>query len=224
MDTMRTSYVRHWPACVKRDVVQVTTSVVPRMQGLQPDILSVAMMLCQDPTAAVRSAVARQMGHVVCNLRSYQQARQHMTTAEKQVDQTGGDVNELANDMSSMSMTEGADTAMQQVVQSIQSLAAQDAFQLRQQFVKVCYHVAVACRSYESQTNLFQQHFLQTLLQLAHDKIANVRLAVARALIELTELAQLPEVIGVVDMLERDSDLDVASSIAARNVNRVERP
>ena len=188
------------------------------MQGLQPDIPSVAMMLCQDPTAAVRSAVARQMGHVVCNLWSYHHTTPHITTAGQQVNQTDGNVKELAEDLSSMTMTvaEGADNPMQRLVQAIQSLAAHDAFQLRQQYVEVCYYVAIACRSFEPCTDLFQQHFLQTLLQLAHDKVANVRLGVARALSKLTELAQLPEVIGVADMLERDSDPDVASSIAAR--------
>ncbi|KAL3137768.1 hypothetical protein ABBQ38_005030 [Trebouxia sp. C0009 RCD-2024] len=194
------------------------------LQGLQPDILSVAMMLCQDDTAAVRSAVARQMGHVVCNLWSYHQTRQGTITPEKQVDQTTGNVNQLAEDLSSMSMTEGADNPMQQIIHAVQSLAAQDAFQLRQQYVKVCYYVAIACRSFEPCTNLFQQYFLQTLLQLAHDKVANVRLGLAQALSKLTELAQLPEVIGVTDMLERDSDLDVASSMAARAANGVQSP
>lgn len=195
-----------------------------RLQGLQPDILSVAMMLCQDDTAAVRSAVARQMGHVVCNLWSYHLTRQGTITPEKQVNQTKGNVNQLAEDLSSMSMTEGADNPMQQIVHAVQSLAAQDAFQLRQQYVKVCYYVAIASRSFEPCTNLFQQYFLQTLLQLAHDKVANVRLGVSQALSKLTELAQLPEVIGVTDMLERDSDLDVAGSMAARTANSVQSP
>lgn len=190
------------------------------LQGLQPDILSVAMMLCQDPTAAVRSAVARQMGHAVCNLWSYHQQSQHATT----VNQIDDRDDELASEFDSMSMTEGPDNPMQQIVHSIQSLATKDAYQFRQQYVKVSYHIAIACKSCESQTNLFQQHFLQTLLELSHDKVANVRLAVARALTNLTELAQLPEVIGVLDMLERDSDLDVATFITAKKAKPVESP
>lgn len=188
------------------------------LQGLQPDILSVGMMLCQDPTAAVRSAVARQMGHVVCNLWSYYQQKQHAATA-KQRDDPG---NELANDLDSMSLTESPDDPMQHIVQSIKSLATMDAYQLRQQYVKVSYHVALACRSGELQMNLFEQHFLRTLLELAHDKVANVRLAVAQALTILIELAQLPEVIGVLDMLESDSDLDVVNSIKTNKAKSVE--
>ena len=175
--------------------------------------MSVAMMLCQDPTAAVRAAVARQMGNVVCNLWSYHLTRQHAAPA--QVNQRGSYDNELVDGLSSMSMTEGADNPMQQIVHSIRSLAVQDAYQLRQQFVKVCYQIAIACKARDSQTGLFQEHFMQTLLELAHDKVANVRLAVAQALSNLTEVAQLPEVIGVLDMLERDNDLDVANSITA---------
>lgn len=175
------------------------------------------MMLCQDPTAAVRSAVARQMGHVVCNLWSYHQQKQHAATAKHR---DSGD--ELANDLDSMSLTDSPDDPMQHIVQSIKSLATMDAYQLRQQYVKVSYHVAIACRSSDLQTNLFQQHFLQTLLELAHDKVANVRLAVAQALTNLIELAQLPEVIGVLDMLERDSDLDVVNSTNTNKAKSVE--
>ena len=170
------------------------------------------MMLCQDPTAAVRSAVAKQMGRVVCSLWSYFQQSQHATT----VNQIDDHADELADELDSMSVTESPDNPMHQIVHSIQSLATNDAYQLRQQYVKISYHVAIACKSCQSQSSLFQRYFLQTLLKLSHDKVANVRLAVARALTNLTELAQLPEVIGVLDMLERDSDLDVADSISAK--------
>ena len=178
------------------------------------------MMLCQDATAAVRSAVAKQMGHVVCNLWSYYQQNQHATT----VNQTDGDDDELANDFDSLHVTDSPGNPMLQVVHSIQSLATKDAYQLRQQYAKISYHVAIACKSFESHRSLFQQYFLHSLLELSHDKVANVRLAVARALADLTELAKLPEVIGVMDMLERDSDLDVANFIIANKVKSVESP
>lgn len=158
------------------------------------------------------------MGHVVCNLWSYYQQRQHAATVKHRDDP--GD--ELENDFHSMSVTEDPDDPMQHIVQSIKSLATMDAYQLRQQYVKVSYHVAIACRSDDLQTNLFQQDFLQTLLELAHDKVANVRLAVAQALTNLIELAQLPEVIGVLDMLERDSDLDVVNSVNTNKAKSVE--
>lgn len=170
------------------------------------------MMLCQDPTAAVRSAVAKQMGQVVCKLWQYQQMQQHMDTPHDASVDLDAASDDLAKEMNNMSVTQGAANDMQQeLVTSLQSLATQDAYQIRQQYVEVCYHVAIACRTSDVQTDLFQKHLLQTMLGLAQDKVANVRLAVARALSNLTELAQLPEVIGVLDMLKRDSDADVAS-------------
>lgn len=176
------------------------------------------MMLCQDPTAAVRSAAAKQMGHVVCKLWSCHQQSQHATT----VNQIDDHDDELASELDSMSVTGRPDNPVHQIVHSIQSLATKDAYQLRQQYVRISYYVAIACKSCELQTSLFQQYFLQTLLELSHDKVANVRLAVARALTIMTELAQLPEVIGVLDMLERDGDLDVANSIIANKAKSVE--
>lgn len=228
------------------------------VQGLEPDILSVAMMLCQDPTAAVRSAVAKQMGHVVCKLWIYGQAQQHTDTGQSgnakdhgrsslqeqkhihtaQTEQasdfstlnpqmyqhadTGktdsednqGQSDELANEMSILSINEdGVNIMQQEIVHSLRSLASQDAYQLRQQYVEVCHHIAIACKLSAGKQNVFQQYFMQPMLELAQDKVDNVRLAVARALNNLTELAQLPEVIGVLDMLERDTDPDVASYI-----------
>lgn len=177
-------------------------------------------MLCQDPTAAVRSAAAKQMGHVVCSLWSYHQQTQHASTVN-QIDDLD---DELASELDSMSVTEGPDNSMHEIVHSIQSLATKDAYQLRQQYVRISYYVAIACKCCESQISLFKQYFLQTLLQLSHDKVPNVRLAVARALTNMTELAQLPEVIGVLDMLERDSDLDVANVTIANKAKSVESP
>ena len=182
------------------------------LQGLQPDILPVAMMLCQDPTAAVRSAVAKQMGQVVCKLWLFTQHQQQADRAHgNSIDVSNGS-DEMVHQMSSMSVTETPENPMQQeIVRSLHSLASSDAYQMRQQYVEVSYHIAAACESVEVQKTLFRQHFMQTMLELAHDRIANVRLAVARAVSNLTELAQLPEVLGVLDMLERDDDLDVAS-------------
>ena len=182
------------------------------LQGLQPDILSVAMMLCQDPTAAVRSAVAKQMGQVVCKLWQYQQVQQQADTAHGASVHVHDAPDNLVKEMNSISLTQDEANDMQQeIVTSLQSLGSQDAYQIRQQYVEVCYHVAIACRTSDIQIDLFQRYLMQTMLELAQDKVANVRLAVARALSNLTELAQLPEVIGVLDMLKRDSDADVAS-------------
>ena len=53
------------------------------------------------------------------------------------------------------------------------------------------------------------------MLTLAHDKVANVRLALARALSELsrTVLTNLPEVLRALNVLARDEDPDVVNCV-----------
>ena len=181
------------------------------------------MMLCQDPTAAVRSAVAKQMGLVVCKLWMYQPSKQQLATAQAEHAESldKSDDEELASGLGRLSIADDANqlNPMQhEIIQSLQSLAMQAVCQLRQQYVEVCYHVATACHSSASHAGLFQQHFMPKMLKLAQDQVANVRLAVARELSSLPELQETPEVISVLDMLKHDTDLDVVGCITPNPV------
>jgi len=200
------------------------------LQGLQPDILPIAMMLCQDPTAAVRSAVAKQMGRVVCALWPYQQAKQGSSATQAADVHKEDESSQLANGVGDMSLhqteelhqhTQDSDMR-KEIVRCVHSLASQNAYQLRQQFVEVCYHLAKACC--ELQMTVFRTHFMPAMLILSQDHIANVRLALARALslLRSSELADLPEVLGTLDVLARDKDSDVVNCIKQQPSHKVE--
>lgn len=200
------------------------------LQGLQPDILPIAMMLCQDPTAAVRSAVAKQMGRVVCALWPFQQAKQGSSITQAADANQEDESSQLANGVRDISLHQAEDLhqrtqdsdMQKEIVRCVHSLVSQDAYQLRQQFVEVCYHVAKACC--ELQMTVFRTHFMPAMLILSQDHIANVRLALARvlSLLRSSELADLPEVLGTLDVLARDKDPDVVNCVKQPPCHKIE--
>ncbi len=203
----------HGPSCI--------------LQGLQPDILPIAMMLCQDPTAAVRSAVAKQMGRVVCELWSKPgSSKQSREDADLHVspDQLANHISDMSVEQTEDPSQRNEDSDMQtEIVHLIQSLASQDAYQLRQQFVEVCYHIAEVCCEVHMNTSTFQSHFMPTMLKMAQDQVANVRLTLARALNQLSTgvLTGLPEVLGTLDSLARDADPDVANCVTQQHSHKI---
>ena len=185
------------------------------------------MLLCQDPTAAVRSALAKQMGHVVCALWSFQQTKQDSSPRQVADSDTEDTSEQLAISIGEMSIQQTEDNQQHQktdmqaeVVRLVHTLATQDAFQLRQQFVEVCYHIACC----EVQTSIFRTYFMSAMLSLAQDQVANVRLALARALnlLHTSKLADVPEVLSTLDMLAHDEDSDVASCVTQHQPHKVE--
>lgn len=202
-----------------------------KLQGLQGDILPIAILLCKDPTAAVRSAVAKQMGLVVFQLWSGQNDKQSASSTSSDTTLAQDQATELANDISNLSVqnqsrpeqqngsTDVLTDVQSDLVRAVQTLAAENEHQTRQQYIEVCFHVANAVNDVPS--DVFQSNFLQPMLSLVHDKVANVRLALARALASLSKdvLAELPEVTGALDCLARDEDVDVAAYV--KNHQRV---
>ena len=195
------------------------------LQGLQGDILPVAMLLCKDLTAAVRSAVAKQMGLVVFQLWTSQDNKQTSSSLPSNTTLRQDQATSLASDISNLLVHEQSRHEQQngstdmltdvqsELVRAVQTLASEHEHQIRQQYIEVCFHIANAVNDLPS--DVFQSNFLQPMLSLVHDKVANVRLALARALATLSKdiLADLPEVTGALACLARDGDLDVAAYV-----------
>lgn len=168
------------------------------------------------------------MGHVVCALWSFQQTKQGNSPRQAAGSNTEDTSEQLAISIGEMSIQQTEDdqqhhheTDMQaDVVRLVHTLASQDAFQLRQQFVEVCYHIACC----EVQTSIFRTYFMSAMLSLAQDQVANVRLALARALnlLHTSKLADAPEVLSTLDVLAHDEDSDVASCVTQRQPHKVE--
>ena len=186
------------------------------------------MTLCHDPTAAVRSAVAKQMGRVICELWSFEQPKPSSLRLPGFVQNAESE--QLAKGISNLSLQQSVDSGQHSqdskmhadIIQMIQSLASQGDYQLRQQFVEICFDLAETCHGL--QMNVFQEHFMTTMLTLAQDHVANVRLTLARALSHLSKsiLTDLPEVLGTLDSLARDNDPDVANCVTEHQSSEIQ--
>jgi len=89
-------------------------------------------------------------------------------------------------------------------------LSTAEAFQQRIIFVKIC---GISADHVEKE--LFQPLFLSCLLVLFKDKVANIRIAVARALVEILKREHYKSdsrIISAVKSLKSDKDRDVVAA------------
>lgn len=180
-------------------------------------MLPFALCLCRDDTAAVRTAAAAQMGHLVQTLWGDSQADKEAASCQDSsipANDRKGTPTEHEQQKSgvSTSQPQGQMTQLQsQIVHQLRALSEDDSFQMRQQYIEICHHLATVSDAFP--VTVFQTHFLPSMLQLSSDQVSNVRLALARILSQLKHSAggQSPQVAGALEELSHDTDKDVAS-------------
>lgn len=175
-------------------------------------VLPVVLSLSHDSTAAVRAAVASQMGIVVKVLWQNVDKPQEGITSDNACHSLLGV--EVTNPPAAMPQQADEPTQRQlQVVLALQGLAQNDSSQMRQQYIHICYYVASVSDGLAA--TVFQTYFLPAMLQLASDTISNVRLLLARVLTRLKHEHYLhfQQLAPTMDILSRDTEQDVASCI-----------
>ena len=181
-------------------------------QALREEVLPVALDLSRDSTAAVRMAVAAQMGTLVqslwysccstqqdavCNAPSTTSGLPETLIPSEQTQQPSS---EQSNQMTS---------AQSQVVHELQSLAQDTSFQIRQQFVEICYYLAIVSDHFA--VSVFRTHFLPSMVRLACDSVSNVRLTLARVLSRLRSQHCSEQLSSTLETLSHDANMDVSN-------------
>lgn len=173
-------------------------------------MLPVALDLSRDSTAAVRVAVAGQMGilvqalwyscstqqNAVCDGPSTTLALPETLTPSEELRQHSEQSNQMT-------------AAQLQMMHELHSLARDESFQMRQQFVEICYHLATVSDHFA--VSVFRTHFLPSMLELANDSVSNVRLTLARVLNKLKSQDCSEQLSFTLKRLSHDTDIDVSN-------------
>ena len=106
-------------------------------------------------------------------------------------------------------LREGTDNCYSELLESILSCASASSFQRRQMLPHIAQELVLL-----GEKDFFLEHFLDSMEGLSKDRVANVRIIVARCFTEIVEhseeLKTTPRVDALVQQLQDDSDRDVA--------------
>uniref|UniRef100_A0A6B2L0B2 TOG domain-containing protein n=1 Tax=Arcella intermedia TaxID=1963864 RepID=A0A6B2L0B2_9EUKA len=102
-----------------------------------------------------------------------------------------------------------------ELLEKIQKLSTSDSYQNRLVFAKICSS-AVSVVSNE----IFSNYFLKEILLFAQDKVPNIRVVAAEALLQVSKnehFSQDPQVLETIDLLSKDTDQDVLIVLKVTN-------